>query len=217
MKTLCRLTAAALMMFLMTAFAVAQAPAAEEPPAAPLTNLTEGLGSLASSSPNWAGYSELVLIPGSSFFPVKSTKTYIALAFTGGSMVDINNMVLYKTGRSAITNLGVKKVTYGGVSNPSINLASSSVCPVPPSPTTPCIIKLDPVKGALSTVNDYYFAVYFTSDSNNSSVASGRSSDQGALSGFFIQGDETRIKKKGALPTGNSGNSPDFVAYITNQ
>ena len=128
-------------------------------------------------------------------------------------------MVLYKTARNGNTVVSSKKVTLGGVANPSLNLTSPSVCPVQPvSVANPCIVKLDPVKGALSTLNDYYFTMFFTNDSNNASVlAVGNMSAQGSLSGYFVLGDETRIKNKGSLPPGYVGAAPYFLMWVANE
>lgn len=212
MKTFCRLAACALMTCMVATLALAQAPATT------LSNLAEGVGSINAGSGNWANFSEIVLIPGSAIFGVKGSSTVLTLAFTAGSTVDIGNMVLYKSARSGNTNLGTKKVLLGGVSNPSINLTKTSVCPVQPvSSTNPCLIKLDPVKLALSPLNDYWFVVYFANDSNNTTMLPGYSTEQGSLSGFFMTGDETRIKSKGALPTGNGNATPYFLVSLTNQ
>jgi hypothetical protein len=193
--------------------------AAAQAPATVLSNLVEGIGPFTGAGGNWANYSQLTLIPGTALLGVKSTGTVLYIGFYGGSTVDIGNMVLYSTARSGNTIKTSKKVTLGGVANPSINLTSPSVCPVQPvSITNPCIIKLDPVKGALSTLRDYYFTMYFTNDSNNTSVLGvGNSTAQGSLSGYYVLGDQTKIKKKGALPPGYGGSMPNFVMYVANQ
>ena len=215
MKTFCKLMASALMILVIAGLAFAQADA----PQVTLSNLTEGVGSITGATQSWAGFSELVLIPGASLLGVKSATNFIYLGFTGGTTVDIGHMVLYKTARSGSANLAVKPVTLGLVGNPSIILTSASVCPVQPvSATNPCFIKLDVIKGQLSPLNDYYFAVYFTNDANNASVGPAQSTAQGGLSGFSIAGDQTRIKKLGALPiTSNNDSPPYFVTYLTNQ
>jgi len=213
MKTFCRLATLALILSVIATTALAQAPATV------LSNLVEGEGPFSGAGGNWAGYSELTLIPGSALLGVKSSTTVIYIGFYGGSTVDIGSMVLYKTSRNGATVLGTKKVTRGGVANPSLNLSSPSVCPVQPvSISNPCIIKLDAVKGALSPLNDYYFTLYFTNDSNNSSVLGiGNSSAQGSLSGYFVQGDQTKTKKNGSLPPGYGAGPPTFVMYVANE
>jgi hypothetical protein len=214
MKTFCKLLASAFMMLMLAAQALAQGPA----PQVVLSNVTEGVGSITGANQNWAGFSELVLIPGASFLGVKTSTNFLYLGFTGGTTVDIGNMVLYKTARSGNINLGPKKVLLGGVSNPSVNLTHTAVCPIQPvSTTNPCFIKLDVIKGALSPLFDYTFVVYFTNDANNASVGAAQSSEQGALSGYFLTGDQTRIKKNGTVPSGNNGSAPFFVTYMTNQ
>jgi hypothetical protein len=149
-----------------------------------------------------------------------SKTTALYLGFTGGSTADIGNMVLYSTPRNGSTVTKVVKVTLGGTQSPSINLTSTSVCPVQPvSATSPCIVRLDTVKAALSPLDDYYFTIYFTLDTNNEKISgAGQSFAQGALSGWALYGDQTRIGVKGALPTNeNTDQAPFFLAYITNQ
>lgn len=213
MKNFCRLATLVLALCVIATTAMAQAPATT------LSNLVAGVGPMAGGNTNWSGLSVLTLIPGSAMLPVKSTSTVLYIGFYGGSTVDIGNMVLYKTNRSGSTVLSSKKVTLGGVANPSINLASTSVCPAQPvSITNPCIIKLDPIKGALSFLNDYYFTMFFTSDTNNTNVLTiGNMYTQGALSGYLVSGDQTRIKAKGALPPGYVANAPYFLMYVANE
>lgn len=213
MKNFCKLATLVLGLCVMAATAMGQAPATT------LSNLVAGVGPMGGGNTNWAGLSQLTLIPGSAMLPVKSTSTVLYIGFYGGSTVDIGNMVLYKTNRSGNTILSAKKVTLGAVSNPTINLTSTSVCPVQPvSIANPCIIKLDPIKGALSFLNDYYFTMFFTNDSNNTDVlAIGNMYTQGALSGYSVVGDETRIKAKGSLPPGYVANAPYFLMYVANE
>ncbi|MFY9646817.1 MAG: hypothetical protein WAK29_16670, partial [Terriglobales bacterium] len=185
-----------------------------------LVNLTEGQGTISSSgSQAWSGISEFVLIPGASLIGASSTTTALYLGFTGGSEADIDNMVLYEVPRNGSTVVKVTKVTLGSKSNPSIVLTNSSVCPVQPvSATNPCIVRLDTVKLALSPLYDYYFTVYFTLDTNNEKISGvGQSAEPGALSGWSLYGDQTRIGVDGALPTNeNSDYAPYFLAYVTN-
>jgi hypothetical protein len=185
-----------------------------------LVNLTEGQGTISSASnPQWDGYSEVILIPGASLLGASSASTVLYLGFTGGSEADIGNMVLYQTNRSGIAVRRVNRVELGGIQNPSINLTSTSVCPVQPvSPANPCIVRLDTLSLALSPTQDYYLAIYFTLDTNNETISGlGQSILQGGLSGFDLYGDYTRIEAGGALPEfGNSDQAPFFLAYITN-
>jgi len=213
MKNFCRLATLALALCVIATTAVAQAPATV------LSNLVEGVGPISGGYFNWAGVSELALISGSSLLGVKSTSTVLYIGFFGGNTVDIGNMVLYKTARNGNTVVSSKKVTLGGKANPSLNLTSTSVCPVQPvSAANPCIIKLDPIKGALSPLNDYYLTMFLTNDGNNSNVlAVGNMSAQGSLSGYFVLGDETRIKAKGSLPPGYNGGAPYFLMYVANE
>jgi hypothetical protein len=217
MKTFYKLATLTLMMTLLAVSAFAQEPV----PTTALANLTEGQGAVASSGNQaWDGLSEFVLIPGASLMGASSTTTALYIGFTGGSEADIGNMVLYETPRNGSTVLKVTKVTLGGSASPSIDLASTSVCPIQPvSATNPCIVRLDTVKLALSPLDDYYFTVYFTLDTNNEKISGlGQSISPGALSGWSLYGDQTRVGVKGALPTNeNSDQAPFFLTYITNQ
>jgi hypothetical protein len=218
MKDFYKLATFALMMCVLAAGALGQA--APAPPTAALANVTEGQGIITSSgNPQWDGLSEIVLIPGAALLGAASPSTALYLGFTGGSEADIDNMVLYTTPRNNTTITGTKKLKLGGVSNPSIILTNKSVCPVQPvSVTNPCIVRLDTVSGALSTLDDYYFVVYFTLDTNNEKIAGvGSTFGSGSLSGWSLYGDQTRIGKDGALPIGNAGAGPFFLVYVANQ
>lgn len=217
MKTFCRLAMLTLVLSVIAATALAQD---SVPPPVVLSNIVEGMGTITNGGSNWAGFSELVLIPGSDTLNVKGATNFFYLGFVGGSTVDIGHMVLYKTARNSTTVLTVKPVKLGAVLAPSIVLTSPSVCPTQPvSLTNPCFVKLDVVKGALSPLFDYYLAMYFSNDSNNAGgvFGAGQSQAQGGLSGYFVLGDQTRIKKNGTLPPGYNGAAPFFVTAVANQ
>ena len=216
MKTFYKLSTLALALCFIAASAAAQTAA----PQVVLSNIAEGIGTVSNGGTSWAGFSELVLIPGTGLLPVKATTNFLSIGFYGGSTVDIGSMVLYKTARSGTAVLSAKKVLLGGKANPSIDLTNPANCPIQPvSLSTPCIIKLDVVKGALSPLNDYYFTIYFSNDSNNAAGVSGvgLSPNQGGLSGYNLVGDQTRIKKNGSLPPGYTGAAPYFLTSVTNQ
>jgi hypothetical protein len=216
MKTFYRLATFALMMSMSV---LAASAFAQNRQATVLSNITEGQGTITSSgNPQWDGMSELVLIPGASLMG-SATSTVLYIGFTGGSEADIDNMVLYTTARNANEITATKKVTLGKLANPSINLTSTSVCPVQPvSATNPCIIALDKISGALSPLDDYYFAIYFTLDTNNEKIlGAGQSPAPGALSGWDLYGDQTRIGKDGALPIGNTDQPPFFLLYVASE
>src|SRR5271155_2435605 len=168
MKTFYRLATFALMMSMSV---LAASAFAQNRQATVLSNITEGQGTITSSgNPQWDGMPELVLIPGASLMG-SAASTVLYIGFTGGAEADIDNMVLYTTARNANEITATKKVTLGKLANPSINLTSTSVCPVQPvSATNPCIIALDKISGALSPLDDYYFAIYFTLDTNNEKI-----------------------------------------------
>jgi hypothetical protein len=226
MKTFNKFVMFALTMSLLAACALAQdeqaAPAGTPevvPPVAALANIVEGQGTIVSqSNPAWDGMSEMVLIPGAALMG-SATSTGLYLGFSGGSTVDIDNMVLYTTPRGGSTITATKKLTLNKVADPSITLTSKTVCPTQPvSATNPCFIKLDVVKGALSPLNDYYFVVYFTLDTNNEAITGvGSTNEQGSLTGWYLFGDQTRIGKGGALPVGNAGAGPFFLSFVVNQ
>ncbi len=69
-------------------------------------------------------------------------------------------------------------------------------------------------KGHSRPLNDYYFVVYFTLDSNNQTISgAGISFDAGSLSGWSLYL-ETGLasEKEGAMPTGNSRSRPFLPA-----
>jgi len=182
-------------------------------------NLVRGVIGPVGSNSSWSGYSLLNLIPGAALIPITSPNTVFYLGFTGGSKADISNMVLYTTARGSLTITAVTPVTYGGVSNPSINLASTSVCPVQPlSAADPCIVRFDPLALALSALNDNYLVVYFTaSDVNNEGIAATQPViQQSSLEGWYIGGnvDETQLTVGQSIPSGNSGRQPYFLMYV---
>ncbi len=221
MKAFYKLATLTLTMMVLAASVIAQEAQEAVPAVVALANLTEGQGTITSSgNPSWDGFSQFVLIPGASLMGASSSTTAFYIGFTGGSEADIGNMVLYKVPRNGSTVLSAAKLTLGATSSPSIILTNTSVCPTQPvSVTHPCIVRLDTVKMALSPLYDYYFTIYFTLDTNNETISGvGRTGSPGALSGWYLYGDQTRIGAKGALPTNeNSDQAPFFLAYVTNQ
>jgi len=186
--------------------------------AAKAENLVRGIVGPVASSLSWSGYSTLAQIPGAGLIPVTSTTTVFYLGFTAGTQVDISNMVLYTTPRGSSTISAVTPVKLGGVSNPMINLASATVCPVVEISTfNPCIVRLDPTTITLSALSDYYLVVYFTaSDSNNNSIGLTQPSfAQSSLRGTYMSGDETHISVGGSIPnTPNFTSQPYSLMYV---
>ena len=178
-------------------------------------NLVAGVSGQVSSDLNWAGNSALSLIPGAAIFPISSANTVLYLGFTAGATADVGNMVIYKTARGSTKITAVIPVKLGGVSNPSINLSSTSICPVQPlSATNPCIIRLDPTVLALSPQSDYYFVVFFTNDANNQTVGGADPSNtRSSLSGLTITGDGTQLKVGQSVP-GPTTHVMDFLMYV---
>lgn len=180
-------------------------------------NLERGVIGPVTSNTGWAGYSALNLIPGAGLIPSTSKTSAFYLGFAAGTTADVSNMVLYTTARNSSTITAVTPVTYGGISNPSINLASKTVCLTQPlSAGSPCIVRLDPVSLVLSALSDYYLVVYFTSnDSNNSAVgATVGINSLSSLSGWFIGADETKLTVGQSIPAGSNGRPPFFLMYV---
>ena len=185
----------------------------------PPANLVRGSVGPFSLNTSWSGYSVVTLIPGASLIPVTSTQTVLYLGFAAGSEADITNMVLYTTARGSLTITAVTPVTLGGVSNPSIILSSTSVCPTQPlSVTSVCVVRLDPTSIVLSATNDYYFVVYFTSDGNNGAIGSPQnqnSSGLSALRSWYIGGtNETTLTVGDSIPNNGFDNTPFFLMYV---
>jgi hypothetical protein len=181
-------------------------------------NLVRGIVGPVTSNVSWSGYSTFALIPGAGLIPVTSSTTVFYLGFTAGTQVDINNMVLYTTPRGSLTISAVMPIKLGGVSNPSIDLANPTVCPVVEiSAFNPCIVRLDPTTITLSALSDYYLVVYFTaSDGNDQSVGlTTPSFSQSSLRGSYQSGDDSRLSVGGTIPT-NLGFSaqPYMLMYV---
>jgi len=180
-------------------------------------NLVRGVVGPVTSNTSWSGYSTLALIPGAGLIPITSTKTVFYIGFTAGTEADINNMVLYTTARGSSTITAVTPITLGGISNPSIDLASPSVCPVVEiSDFNPCIVRLDPTTITLSALSDYYLVVYFTpSDPNNSAIGlTTPSFGQSSLRGTYQSGDDSRFSVGGSIPSTPFSNQPYSLMYV---
>jgi hypothetical protein len=180
-------------------------------------NLERGIVGPLSSNTNWAGYSALSLIPGAGLIPISSTTTAFYLGFVGGSEADVSNMVLYTTARGGLTITAVTPVTLGGVSNPSIDLASTKVCPTQPlSTSNPCIVRLDALTLTLSALNDYYLVVYFTANDNNNNSVSATDPNFyiSSLEGWFENSNETQLTVGSSIPSGNTAHPPYFLMYV---
>src|SRR5277367_5426141 len=137
MKTILKFATLTVMMFVFSVYGYSKAAKPE--------NLERGIVGPVTSNVSWSGYSTLALVPGAGLIPVTSSTTVFYLGFTAGSQADVNNMVLYTTPRGSLTISAVTPITLGGVSNPMIDLASSTVCPVVEiSAFNPCIVRLDP-------------------------------------------------------------------------
>ncbi len=213
MKIFLSFAAASLLIFVIIFGAVTPsfAAAAQE-------NIVAGVFNTGANN-NWAGFSALNLIAGTSIMPVTAKQTVLYIAFTAGSTADIGNMVLYSTtARSGFTIASVTKVTLGGVSNPSINLTSTSICPIQPvSTANPCVVRLDPINLVLSPLVDYYFVPFFQNDTNNQTLSSATPAARtSTLTGGVDQNDDTQLKAGQSLPTTNNG-QPNFLVTVSTQ
>src|SRR5271163_4539636 len=147
MKTVYKFAILTLMMSAISVFGFSQTASTKKSPATTTQNLVRGVIGPISTNNSWAGYSVMNEVPGSGIFPITSTTTAFYFGFTAGTEADITNMVVYTTARGSQTITAVTPVTLGGISNPSIDLASVSVCPVVEiSSFNPCIVRLDPTK-----------------------------------------------------------------------
>lgn len=209
MKTIFKLATLALMIFAVSGYGFSATKA---------ENLVRGIIGPVGSNVSWSGYSIIAQVPGAGLIPVTSTTTAFYLGFTAGTQADISNIVLYTTARGSSTITAVTPVTLGGISNPMIDLASATVCPVVEISTfNPCIVRLDPTKITLSALSDYYLVVYFTaSDSNNNSIGlTAPAFQQSSLRGTYESGDGTRLTVGGSIPSTLSfGNQPYCLMYV---
>ena len=207
MKSFYHIAASVLLMFGLLAHGMAANPA---------MNLVVGVQGPLNNSPNWASYSAINIIPGSSLLPVTSTNTVLYIGFTSGTFADINNMVLYTTRRDSSTITAVTPVKLGGITNPVIHLTDTTVCPKQPvSPANPCIVRLDPIALSLSTLSDYYFVMYFGNNSNNLTLGSAEPafSSKTSLGGQYLSGDYTSLTVGSHAPFANAG-LPYFLMFV---
>src|SRR6202789_182029 len=121
MKTIFKIATLTLMIFAVSGYGFSAAKA---------ENLERGIIGPVGSNVSWSGYSVIAQVPGAGLIPVTSTTTVFYLGFTAGTQADISGMVLYTTPRGGTKISAVTPIKLGGVSDPSIDLASSSVCPV---------------------------------------------------------------------------------------
>jgi hypothetical protein len=217
MKTAYKLTILSLMLLAFAVVGFSQNVTVEKPQTT-TQNLVRGTIGPLSNNASWSNYSVFNEIPGSALFPITSSSTVFYYGFTAGTEADISNIVLYTTAHFSSTITAATPVTLGGVSNPSINLANTSVCPVPPTATTPCIVRFDPLSLTLSPSSDYYFVVYFASDSNNQAIGGAQSAigiSESSMGAFYTSGDNTHLTVGQSIP--NAGRQqPIFLMYVMN-
>jgi hypothetical protein len=214
MKTIPTSIASLMLVTALSLFASAQ-----QTPAVAPKNLVPGIGPLLlpGGSSNWTGISLVENIPGTSLYPVASDATVLYIGFTAGTTVEIGNMVLYTTARETTTITAVTPVKLGGVSDPSISLTDTKVCPNQPlSGTNPCIIRLDPIKLSLSTLDDYYFTVYFAETDDDTHVARPRAFIGSITGGEDVGKDDTHLKVGASVPSllGNGDTDPPSFLLV---
>ncbi len=132
MKTICKIATLTLIMFAVSVYGFSQE-TVHEKQAVVTQNLVRGVFGPVGTDNSWANYSVFNLIAGSALFPITSSTTVFYFGFTAGSEADISNMVVYTTPRGSLTISAVTPVKLGGVSNPTIHLSSTSVCPTQPA------------------------------------------------------------------------------------
>src|ERR1700722_3558058 len=181
-------------------------------------NLVRGVIGPVTNDSDWSNYSAINIIPGSALFSFASSTTVFYMGFTAGTEADIGNMVVYTTPRGSLTVSAVTPVTLSGISHPSIDIGSTTVCPTAPSTTTPCVVRLDPTSLTLSPASDYYLVVYFTSGANNAALGAARpNTSQTSLAGAFFSGvDYTQLAVGQSIPTGAATAGPNFLMYVMN-
>jgi hypothetical protein len=178
-------------------------------------NLVTGLGPVVSNF-GWQNWTAMNRISGSSLL-ASSPSTRLYLGFTGGTEADINNMVIYTTARGLPVITAVTPVTLNSSSSPTISLADA--CPGRSiGPNAPCIVALDTLQLALSPLNDYYFVVYFTDDSNNNLLGVAKQAfPTSSMTGSDVVGDRSRLNVGDFIPRGNNTGVPHLLMYVMNQ
>ena len=217
MKILSKLTTSTLLMSAVALACLPNTAVAQVPAAAPI-NLVAGVGGPVSSSNHWANYSALNLVAGAFIFPATQNiaTTVLYIGFTAGTEADIGNMVLYTTKRGNPKITAVTPVKFKGVSDPIISLTNKKVCPIQPvSTTNPCVIRLDPITLTPSALSDYYYVQYLPNSTNNENLGAANASFPiTSLTGWYLSGDQTRLKVGNSVPSGNGGTHPYFLLYV---
>jgi len=218
-NTIRKIATLTLMTLAVTTYGFSQKPSKQQPTTT-TQNLVRGVLAPFQTNNEWAGYSLLNQIPGSAVYAGAGSSTVFYWGFSAGTTADISNMVLYTTAHGSLTITAVKPVTLGGISNPSISLTNTSICPVQPlSATTPCIVKFDPVSITLSPASDYYLTVYFTNDTNNQTIGGVYPTlSYGSVlsSTFFGSTDSTHLTVGQSLPGTTNGRPSYFLMYVMN-
>ena len=213
MKTGVRLASLALILLAASVPGMSQQ---TDKPATGTQNLVRGVGGPSGTNNGWGNYTVWSVVPGSALFPITSATTVFSVGFTAGTSADISNMVVYTTAHASNTITAVTPLTYGGSSSPSISLTNTAICPTAPSTANPCIVKFDSLALSLSPANDYYVAIYFTNDANNTTLG-GTSPQlpQSSLWGWYNSGNLTTLIVGNSISVA-SHSAPIFLMYVTN-
>ncbi len=177
-------------------------------------NLVSGVSAVTSVG-SWSNYSAVNVIPGATIFPSTAKTTVLYIAFTAGTTADISNMVLYTTAARQSKIVAVTPVKLASDSSPTIDLTNKKTCKTQPvSATNPCLVKLDPITLTLSPGSDYYFVIYFASNTNNGPLGGATPAfPTDSLTGFYITGDETKLKVGNPAPA-STFNAPYFLVAV---
>ena len=218
MNAFCKIVTLTLLTFAVTVYGFSQKPA-QNAPATTTQNLVRGVIGPFGLNSSWSNYSVINQIPGSTLYPVASSTAVFYWGFAAGTTADITNMVLYTTAHGSQTVTAVTPVKLGGISNPSISLSNTSVCPVQPlSAANPCVVRFDPVAITLSPASDYYLTVYYANDTNNQSIGAVLPGVfPVGMSGTFLGGtDATHLTVGQSLPARTTSNTSYFLMYVMN-
>jgi hypothetical protein len=187
-------------------------------PAQTPQNLVAGTGAITNSLAVWNGSSAINLISGNALFSASGKQTVLYVGFTAGTRAVIGNMVLYKTNRNNSTIVDVIPVTYKGISSNTIFLDAATCGITPPTTTSPCIVRLDPVSLKLSPLNDYYFVMFLANVADNVAIDSATSANsKTTIIGGFDAADDTGLALGDIIPsTLLKGTAQFLVGVMTN-
>lgn len=146
-----------------------------------------------SSNSNWQNYSILTKISGIALTQYPTTGTWsIVIRFTAGSPV-IGNMVILRTLLESTTVIDSTAVTIGGSSSPTLS--------------SPGVVTTDSIALSLDNTHDYWFVIFFSNVSANSSVSVACSGPENLTNGY-VSGDATGDT---TIPSLSASSAPNLV------